>query len=147
MAATSKTTTDHQKIRRWTETRGGHPATVKRTASGGDPGVLRIDFPGYSGQESLEEISWKEFFDKFEENSLAFLYQEETKEGQPSRFCKLVSRTGRDAEPTRPKKSGKQAAANKTNTPASAKAKRGTGAKAASQSGTKASGTKTRTPR
>lgn len=85
------TTTDHETIRQWTEQRGGHPATVGATADGG-PGILRIDFPGYSGEDSLEEISWDEFFDKFEREKLAFLYQEKTDEGQTSRFCKLVDR-------------------------------------------------------
>lgn len=88
----AKTTTDHDAIRRWVEQRGGHPATVKRTASREEPGVLRIDYPGYSGEESLEPISWDEFFEKFEKENLAFLYQEETEEGDASRFSKLVNR-------------------------------------------------------
>ncbi|HEU4714868.1 MAG TPA: hypothetical protein VFS76_25125 [Pyrinomonadaceae bacterium] len=54
--------------------------------------MLRIDYPGYSGKDSLEEISWEEFFDGFEKNELAFLYQEETKDGELSRFSKLVDR-------------------------------------------------------
>jgi len=33
-----------------------------------------------------------EWFQAFEENKLAFLYQEETKDGEESRFSKLVSR-------------------------------------------------------
>src|SRR4051794_34732042 len=42
----SKTTTDHDEIRRWAEERGGRPATVEGTEGGGeDAGVLRIDFP------------------------------------------------------------------------------------------------------
>lgn len=94
MAGESRTTTDHDEIKRWVEERGGHPAAVKRTAGKDDPGLLRIDFPGYRGQEALEEISWEEFFDKFEENNLAFLYQDETSGGDESRFSKLVSRKG-----------------------------------------------------
>lgn len=86
------TTTDHTVIQQWVEARGGHPATVKGTEHGDDAGVLRIDFPGYSGAGTLEEISWDEFIEKFEEAKLAFLYQEETKGGQESRFCKFVSR-------------------------------------------------------
>jgi hypothetical protein len=85
-------TTDHEEIRHWVEDRGGQPATVKRTTSGDEPGLLRIDFPGYSGEESLEPISWDEFFDKFEEKQLAFLHQDETEEGDVSRFNKLVHR-------------------------------------------------------
>ena len=85
-------TTDHKEIRQWVEERGGHPATVKQTASQDDPGLLRIDFPGYSGEEELEPISWDDFFEKFEEKKLAFLHQDQTDDGQTSRFNKLVER-------------------------------------------------------
>src|SRR5919199_4954954 len=92
MAGESKTTTNHQEIKKWVEARGGKPATVKRTGGKDDAGILRINFEGYSGEESLEEISWEEFFDKFEEKELAFLYQDKTKEGKESRFFKFVNR-------------------------------------------------------
>jgi hypothetical protein len=87
----SKTTTDHTKIRRWTEARGGCPAAVKTTGGKGDPGIIRIDFPGYSGRTSLRTISWDEFFEKFDESGLALVYQEKTPGGALSRFNKLVS--------------------------------------------------------
>jgi hypothetical protein len=90
----SNITTDHGEIRRWVEAHGGHPATVKRTARGGGPGLLRIDYPGFSGEDSLEEISWDEFFDKFEESGLAFVYQDRKADGADSRFSKLVRRDG-----------------------------------------------------
>jgi hypothetical protein len=90
--ATAKVTTDHELIRRWVESRGGHPATVKRTRRGREPGLLRIDYPGFSGEKALQEIGWDEFFDKFEESGLAFIYQDKTASGRPSRFAKLVSR-------------------------------------------------------
>jgi len=71
------------------EERGGHPATVKRTMEKGDePGLLRIDYPGFSGSDSLEEISWEAFFKKFDEEKLAFLYDDEPE----NRFSKLVAR-------------------------------------------------------
>jgi hypothetical protein len=89
--AEAKTTTDHETIRKWVEDRGGWPSTVKRTAKKGEPGLLRIDFPGFSGEGTLVRISWEDFFRKFEENRLAFLYQEEL-EGKTSRFCKIISR-------------------------------------------------------
>ncbi len=85
-------TTDHEFIRHWAEARGAHPAAVKSTAKDRDPGIIRLDFPGYSGEDSLVEISWDDFFDKFEEKSLALVYQEETAEGEVSNFNKLVSR-------------------------------------------------------
>lgn len=86
------TTTDHLVIRKWVEARGGHPACVKSTGSKNDVGVLRIDYPGYTGKESLQEIDWCDFFDKFDKERLAFLYQDKTTDGNLSRFSKLVSR-------------------------------------------------------
>ena len=86
----SKTTIEHDEIRRWVSERGGYPARVKGTADQG--GLLRIDYPGYSGEETLQPITWTEFFKAFEKNQLAFLYEEETKSGDESRFSKLISR-------------------------------------------------------
>jgi len=88
----AKVTTDHSEIRGWVEARGGHPAKVRKTDEQGGSGVLRIDYPGYSGEETLEAIGWDEFFAGFEENNLAFLYQEETNAGDESRFSKLIDR-------------------------------------------------------
>src|SRR5690606_6462410 len=88
----AKATIDHDEIRQWVERHGGSPAVVKRTRRGDDPGILRIDFPGFSGEDSLEHVDWDEFFEKFEEANLAFVYQDETVSGRPSRFNKLVSR-------------------------------------------------------
>lgn len=91
MASESKTTTDHDEIRAWAEARDAKPASVSDTGSGDDPGVIRLNFPGYD-EDDLEEISWDDFFEKFEENKLALLYQEETAGGERSNFNKLVSR-------------------------------------------------------
>ncbi|HVX84365.1 MAG TPA: hypothetical protein VH253_06075 [Phycisphaerae bacterium] len=91
-AGESQTTRDHDTIRRWAEERGGKPASVKGTERHGeDAGLLRIDFPGYSGENSLEPITWDDFFQKFDEKRLAFLYQDKTKEGEQSRFFKLIA--------------------------------------------------------
>lgn len=92
MSNLSKTTHDHDEIRKWAEERGGKPAHVKGTGGKNDPGLLRIDFPGYSGEGKLESISWDEFFKKFDEQNLALVYQEKTADGQKSNFNKLVSR-------------------------------------------------------
>jgi hypothetical protein len=91
--AGSLATTDHDTIREWAEARGGKPAHVKGTGKKDDPGILRIDFPGYTGANRLEEISWEEFFEKFDESDLALVYQEETAEGERSNFNKLVSKS------------------------------------------------------
>jgi hypothetical protein len=83
------TTTDHNTIRKWAEDRGGVPATVKATEEDGHAGILRIDFG--PRDEGLQEITWEEFFKKFDESRLAFLYQDKTKDGKISRFYKFVS--------------------------------------------------------
>jgi hypothetical protein len=88
--AQATTTTDHKAIKRWMEQRGGHPARVKQTGGKDDIGVLRVDFG--EPEESLEQISWEEFFKAFEENKLAFLHQEKVEGGKTSRFFKFVRR-------------------------------------------------------
>jgi hypothetical protein len=92
MSHSSKTTTDHEAIKQWVEERDGRPATVKGTSRENDAGLLRIEFPGFGRDQNLEEIDWDKFFTKFDQSSLAFLYQDQTKEGKPSRFFKFVRR-------------------------------------------------------
>ncbi len=83
----AKTTTNHDQIRKWAESRDGHPAMVE---TGGKGGILRIDFG--EPEENLEPIDWDTFFRIFEDNKLAFLYQDEVKGGGTSRFNKFVER-------------------------------------------------------
>jgi hypothetical protein len=88
MATTqSKTTTDHDEIRQWAEAHEGKPAAVIGTGEGSDPGILRIDFPGFSGEGKLRPIAWDEFFKWFDANELALVYRPK------DRFNKLISRT------------------------------------------------------
>lgn len=97
MSGTAKATTDHDEIRKWVEARGGHPACVKGTRGKRSGCLLRIDFPGFSGEETLEPIEWDEFFEVFDDNDLAFLHQD-TIDGSESRFNKLVARDNVDAK-------------------------------------------------
>lgn len=94
MASKERILTVHQEIRRWTEEREARPAVVKGTGGNGDPGILRLMFPGYSDsdEESLEEISWDEFFRKFDKSNLALIAQDKTASGKRSYFNKLVRR-------------------------------------------------------
>ncbi|HKR83036.1 MAG TPA: hypothetical protein VJS37_02610 [Terriglobales bacterium] len=95
MAATksaARQLTNHDEIRRWAQERDAKPACVRRTGGGNDIGVIRLDFPGYTGEGSLDEISWNDWFQKFDESNLALLVQEQTARGQKSNFNKLVSR-------------------------------------------------------
>jgi hypothetical protein len=84
-------TTDHKLIRQWVEQRDGRPATVRATEEDGHPGILRIDFG--PKEDRLDEVEWDEFFRKFDESDLAFLYQDRTKDGKLSRFHKFVRRS------------------------------------------------------
>jgi hypothetical protein len=87
----AKQTTDHKTIRRWAEARDGHPASVAGTArKSEEAGLLRIDFE--PRDEKLERISWEDFFEKFDEEGLVFLYQDETADGSTSRFHKFVEK-------------------------------------------------------
>lgn len=91
MASQSNTTRDHDTIRKWAEERNATPSTVASTRKEGDVGLIRLNFPGFSGEDSLEEITWEEFFDKFDQQGLALVYQEKTADGEVSNFNKLVS--------------------------------------------------------
>src|SRR6058998_3354373 len=69
-SAAARPLTDHDEIRQWAEDRGARPSRVSGTGVAEDVGMIRLDFPGYSGGESLEEISWDEWFDNFDERNL-----------------------------------------------------------------------------
>jgi hypothetical protein len=84
----AKTTIDHETIQQWVEERGGTPAYVKNTGTQEEPGILRIDYPGFKGEDSLESLEWETFFEAFEAKELAFLYQE----APDSRFSKFIAR-------------------------------------------------------
>jgi hypothetical protein len=91
--ASAQKLTDHEQIRGWADERGAGPACVKGTGGQNDTGMIRLDFPGFGGAESLQPISWDDWFRQFDENNLALLVQETTSSGQKSNFNKLVSRT------------------------------------------------------
>jgi hypothetical protein len=86
----AKVTTDHELIRKWAEARDGAPATVHGTGSKQEPGILRLDFE--PKDEELDRISWEQFFEKFDKESLAFLYEDKTADGKTSRFHKFIQR-------------------------------------------------------
>jgi hypothetical protein len=88
--SSAQRTTDHDTIRKWIEARKGRPSVVRATHQNGRKGgLLRIDFG--DKDEALEEVEWDEFFRIFDENDLAFLLQDKTADGKPSRFSKFVA--------------------------------------------------------
>ena len=95
-------TQDHDEIREWAQAREAVPSHVtstgsKSTGSKKDAGLIRLDFPSYSGAGSLEEISWDEWFEKFDKSGLALIYQEHTASGEPSNFNKLIAHDPEEA--------------------------------------------------
>ena len=136
--SSSRVLTDHDEIRQWAEERSARPASVRRTGQG-DIGMIRLEFPDApnANDSNLEEISWDDFFEKFDESNLALLVQDELAEGGQSNFNKLVSRE------TAGGKSRGGAARSSGRGPASARASKSAGSssrKTAAKSSGRASG-------
>lgn len=143
----SQTTTDHDTIRRWAEERGGTPAEVESTARGDETGIIRIDFPGFSGEGKLKPISWEEWFQKFDASGLALVYQETTARGQRSNFNKLVARETAEARPegrrTSRRAGGRASARGRTASRAGGAARRRSGGSATARGGKRAASSRT----
>jgi hypothetical protein len=75
---------------------------VRGTGGGEDVGMIRLDFPGFSGEQSLEHIEWDDWLQKFDESGLALLVQDTTADGQQSNFNKLISRETAKSSRKRP---------------------------------------------
>jgi len=98
----SKTTIDHEQIRDWVEERTGKPAKLQLDLDqeeiiiDDNNTLLRIKFG--DEKENLVEITWGEFFDQFEKDNVAFLYEEKTSDQKLSRVCKFVDRNDKLGE-------------------------------------------------
>ena len=86
-AGRSLVTTNHEVIKQWAEARGGRPAMVGGTEHGDHLGVLRFDFG--EPTEGLQQVSWEDWFDTFDQRGLNFIYQEERSDGNQSNFFQL----------------------------------------------------------
>ncbi len=108
--ALSKTTTDHEEIKKWAEARGAVPAEVSSTHKGKEPGILRFEFPKAKNHNDgkLNEISWDEFFEKFDKADLELLYQDRTAEGEQSNFNKLIHPESEEHTKSRSKSKAKK---------------------------------------
>ena len=108
--ALTKTTQDHEEIRQWAEARGAKPAAVASTESKNQTGIIRLEFPKApnANDSKLQEISWEEFFEKFDASGLALTYQDVTADGEQSNFNKLIYPEDTKAAPA--KKTAKKAA-------------------------------------
>lgn len=91
----SKITDNHEIIRKWVEERDREPALVETVVDKEKAGkLLRIRFFDET-YESLNNISWELFYQIFDENNMAFLYQEKTIDGSQSKFYKFIDKTSK----------------------------------------------------
>ena len=68
-------TTDHSEIRGWAAQHHARPAEVLPQRLDSEPAVLRFMFPGQArDHQDIRLISWEEFFVKFDELGLSFVY-------------------------------------------------------------------------
>ena len=79
-----KLTADHAEIRRWVEEHGGYPGLVE-VADGRERLAVAFD------AENDRRLSWEEFFERFDRESLAFSYNPDAN-GEALDEAKLVSR-------------------------------------------------------
>jgi len=135
--AESHVSTDHEEIRRWAEVRGGQPACVEGTGDEGDIGVLRLDFPGYGGEETLQHIGWDDWFNKFDGRELALLFQEQTAGGAQSNFNKLISREMAEESGSRSRSKGSTSTHRKSTAKKAAAKKAAAGRKTTRKSASK----------
>jgi hypothetical protein len=97
--AAERVLTDHREIRKWAEARGAQPACVKGTERHNGTCLLRLDFPGYTGEQTLAPIPWDHWFRVFEQRSLALIVEDQMPDGTQSSFNKLVSREAARSHP------------------------------------------------
>jgi hypothetical protein len=85
---TARATIDHTTIRNWVERNGGCPVHVRHYGEADYAGELHVafSFSVSSTSPRCERISWQRFFDWFDANELALLYQDQ------SRSSRLVHR-------------------------------------------------------
>lgn len=84
----TRITSDHSKIKQWADDRNAKPACYKCSSRSS---LLLFRFPGET-EEAVINLSWEEFFEKFEEHKLAFLYQDMNDRGKKSRFNSFIKK-------------------------------------------------------
>ena len=90
---TSNQTTNKEEIKSWASARNGVPAMIKETENQQGEGLLRIHFPQASkNNDEFNEISWDKFFEKFDDDHLAMVYQDKKEDGEQSTFHKFIDR-------------------------------------------------------
>lgn len=92
MAGQTYQTSDLQVIRRWAAARAGQPALMPSPEKNATAAAVpRIVFPTDAYADAYTTISWRELFDRMQQEALVFVYQEKTVSGNQSCFCRFVS--------------------------------------------------------
>jgi hypothetical protein len=77
-------TKDHDKIKNWVTTYGGYPVQEKSAPDENESGTFGIHFPNTEVHaDTYEEITWEQFFQRFEARHAAFEY-EDFEDGDPA---------------------------------------------------------------
>jgi hypothetical protein len=76
MVFQGKVTVDKATMKGWIDAHQGWPALVKSTNRAEASRKLRIGFLDVEEREPLMKITWEEFFCIFDQENLAFLYQD-----------------------------------------------------------------------
>lgn len=84
-ATLDRVTTARGEVERWVRGRGGRP--VEATGEGAS---LGFQFPADDGEG--DRIEWDAFFERFEEEGLAFAYDSNAGDAAPGDACALVDR-------------------------------------------------------
>jgi hypothetical protein len=82
----SLATRSHDVILQWANDRSAMPATVPDAEADGHFGVLRFDIPSHGTGQSLEHVSWTEWFATFDDRKLVMIFQERLRNGHQSNF-------------------------------------------------------------
>ena len=87
-----KITDNHTIVKNWVIKYKGIPAMAEGVVPDGKAGeMLRIDFLDNS-EGQLYEITWKQFFEIFDEHNLEFLYHDHIMDGERRPKYKLVEK-------------------------------------------------------
>lgn len=74
----SEPTTDHSEIRHWALKHKAVPVEVLPDHVDSEPATLRFLLPEQSRHLGFSQISWEEFFVKFDELGLTFVYDKDS---------------------------------------------------------------------
>lgn len=95
MIENARVTRNHNKIRKWVEEHGGIPAyTAEKITPDEQEKVLRIIFKNEKNSEKIIVMNWNDFFTKFDQANLAFLYSDDLENGNKTNYYKFVSLDG-----------------------------------------------------